>query len=405
MNRLCGFLVALGISSSLLAQDIQKPDWVNRFQLGLSMRDTMDSYSGIGVSVSTQDEADAKARQEFALNIEARVQNEISRSVQETENALRDEYAATAKVSSDVVLRGVSITARYEDRVLKQFYALVQVPKSTFDTLLVSEIRRDCERKKAESRINEEKRAEELRSRQAELELRKREEETGRQEIELEKKQYEDFFKLTPPEEVIDLRNGEIARKGWTLILKSALSPFDVQSAHFKLAMWRFELSGNAYMQTQRFLKSDMLQREQAALKVQLLDHAGQFNKTSLGFGVVGFADVSTLGALDSTKPKYSLFFAGDIGLPTVFYSFASGYVDGRKASAGLNFFPLPGSLKDAVSFLVQIDYVWNKEWRNRFFDPLLLQTGIRFRASDAFATSFTYEGHEFLVFTIEMGF
>jgi hypothetical protein len=79
--------------------------------------------------------------------------------------------------------------------------------------------------------------------------------------------------------------------------------------------------------------------------------------------------------------------------------------VDGRKASIGWNCFPLPGNFKDGVSLLVQMDYVWNKEWRNRFSDPLLFQTGIRFRASDAFATSFTYEGHELVVFSIEMGF
>jgi len=398
-------LLFVGLSSLLLSQDVEKPDWVKLIQQGLTLPDTIDCYFGIGSSKLAQDDADAKARQEFSLNIEAKVQTTISRNVQETDNVLRDEYSATAKVSSDVVLRGISITARYEDKVVKQYYALIQIHKSEFDTLLVTEIRRDLERKKAENRMNEEKRTEELRSRQAALDLKKQEEETRREEAELEKEQFEDFLNLKAPEEVVDLRNGEISRKGCTVALKTALSPFEVQSAYCSLAVWRFELFANAYFHSDKFLKSDMLDREQASLKIQLLEQAGPFYKTSLAFGVVGYSDVSSVGALDSVRPTYSLFVGGDVALPTVLYSYASVYVDGRKASVGWNCFPFPGNVGDGVSILVQMDYVWNDEWRDRFSDPILFQTGIRFRASDAFATSFTYEGHEFLVFSIEMGF
>ncbi len=404
MNRIPVFLLILVFTSFLSAQDSLKPEWVNRFQRGLVFLDTLDSYYGIGNSPTCQEEADSKARHEFALTIETRVQNEILRNVQETNNTLRDEYTATARVSSDVVLRGVNITGRYEDSVSGRFYALIQIPKSVFDTLLVSEIRRDLERKKAENRINEEKRSEELRSRQAEADLKKREEETRRQELEVERRQYEEFFSMAPPEEVITLSNGEIARKGVTVTLKSALSPFDIQSGSLKLAVWRFELSAIANVLPKRIFKSDMLQREQAAAKVQLLDRAGTVYKTSLAFGVVGFSSASNFGALDSVKPKYTVFIGADVALPPFLYSYASGYADARKMSVGWNCFPLPGSVGDAVSFIVQLDYIWNKEWTNRFEDPLMLQTGVRFRASDAFATSFTYEGHEFLVFTIEMG-
>jgi len=404
MKYFPAILIVISLSTLLPAQELQKPDWVRIFQQGANLPDTTDSYCGIGSSTLAQDDADAMARQEFSLNIEARVQNVITRNVQETDNVLKDEYSVSARVSSDVVLHGIGITARYEDKDRKQFYALIQVRKSVYDTLLVTEIRRDLERKKAENKVEEEKKAEELRSRQAELDLRHKEEETRRQEVELEKKEYEEFLSIKAPEEVVDLRNGEIARKGYTLALKAALAPFDVQSANFTLAMWRFELSANAYFQPEESLKSGKLEREQATFKIQLLEQAGQLYKSSLAFGVVGYGNESTVGAFDSIRPSYSVFAAGDIGLPTFLYSFASVYVDGRKAAIGWNCFPLPGSLKEGVSVLVQMDYIWNKNWRNRFSDPLLLQTGIRFRASDAFATSFTYEGHEFLVFSIEMG-
>jgi LPP20 lipoprotein len=376
-----------------------------RFQKGLIFHDTLDSYYGMGSSPISEEQAEMRARHEFSFNIETRVQNEIMRNVQETNDALRDEYTATARVSSDVVLRGVSITGRYEDKALGQFYALIQIPKSIFDTLLVSEIRRDLERKKGENRINEERKSEELRSRQADLELKRKEEETRRQEIEVESRLYEDFLGLTPPEEVIDLQNGEIARNAVTVILKSSLAPFDVQAAGLKLALWRFELSANTYVLPNRFMKSDMLDREQAALKIQLLDRAGLIYKTSLAFGVAGFSNASNVGALDTVRPQYTVFVGGDVALPDFLYSYASEYVDSRKISLGWNCFPLPGSLKDAVSFVVQMDYIWNKQWRNRFEDPLMIQAGVRFRASDAFATSFAYEGHEYLVLAVEMGF
>jgi hypothetical protein len=405
MKHFSSLLLIIGFSPLLSAQDLQKPDWVRLFQRGTALPDTLDCYYGIGSSSLTQDEADVKARQEFAFNIEARIQNVITRNAQETDNVLRDEYSVTVKVSSDVVLHGISITGRYEDMELKQYYALIQIRKSVFDTLLVTEIRRDFERKKAENKVEEERKAEELRSRQAELELRKKEEDTRRQELEVEKKQYEDFLNLRAPEEVVDLRNGEISRKSLTLALNASLSPFNVQSAYFSVAIWHFEVSANTYFQSQQFPKTDMLDREEASFKVQLLEQAGQFYKTSLAFGVVGYAGESTLGAFDSVRPKYSLFVGGDVALPTALYSFASVYVDGRKASVGWNCFPFPGNVKDGVSILVQMDYVWNNEWRNRFSDPLLFQTGLRFRASDAFASSFTYEAHEYLVFSIEMGF
>ncbi len=404
MKHFLLFVLAISWAPMLMGQDIQKPRWVKLYQNGDAYPDTMNSYFGIGSSSISQDLADLKARQEFALNIEARVQHVITHNVEEVDNILRDEYSATAKISSDVVLRGISISSRYDDDVLKQYYSFIQIQKSVFDTLLVAEIRRDFERKKAENRINEEKTSEELRNRQAVLELRIKEEETRKRERELERRQYDDFLSLKAPEQVVDLRNGEISRKGCTVAVRTSLSPFDVQSASLSLAMWQFELTANGYFRSERFMESDMLDREQASFKIQLLEQAGDFYRTSLAFGVVGYAQESTLGALDSIKPKYSMFVGADVGLPTALYSFASVYVDGRKISFGWNCFPFPGRLKDGLGLLVQLDYIWSKPWRNRFSDPLILQTGIRFRASDAFATSFTYEGHEFLVFSIEMG-
>jgi hypothetical protein len=276
--------------------------------------------------------------------------------------------------------------------------------KSVFDTLLSTEIRRDLERKKTVNRLREEDKAEDLRSRQAALVLREKEEETKAKERELEQKQYADFLNVVPPDQVVSLRNGEIARNGLTLAGRMSLAPFDVQSAYLVLAFWHFEISADGYFQTDKFLKKDMFDREQASLKIQLLDRAGRIYKTSLAFGVVGYARFASLDAFDSLKPKYSAFVGGDVALPDVLYSYVSGYVDGRKASVGINCFPFPGSFRDALSLLLQIDYVWNKEWRNRFQDPVLIQTGIRLRASDTFATSFTYENHEFFVFTVEMG-
>ncbi len=135
-------------SSLLAGQDIQKPDWVKLYQKGRALPDTLDCYSGIGSSSLTQEAADANARQEFALSIEARVRNVITRNVQEIDNVLKDEYSASAKISSEVVLRGITITGRYDDKDLKQYYALIQIRKAVFDTLLVTEIRRDLERRK-----------------------------------------------------------------------------------------------------------------------------------------------------------------------------------------------------------------------------------------------------------------
>lgn len=391
------FLVILSLPAG--AQDIQKPEWVRLFLQGKGPVDATDYYVGVGSSKTVQEDADAKARQEFGLNVESHVQTVITREIQETEKRLTDEYTSSARVVSDVVFRGISVTERFEDKEERTFYALIKIQKSVYDTLLVSEIRRDLERKKVENRVSEEKRSEELRSHQAELELRKKEEETRRLEIETERKLYEEFFKQRPPEQVVDTRNAEIARKPNTVGLRLGLSPFAVQSGYYILSLWRFEIAAHAYFQ------ENVLQREQASFKIQMLEQAGEFYKTSLAFGVIGYGEASSIKSLDTNRLKYSLFLTGNVALPNAWYSYASLHVDGRKLSIGMSSFPLQRHFKDGISLLLQMDYVWNRDWRNRFGDALLIQGGIRFRASDAFSTSFCYEKHESFVFSIEMGF
>jgi hypothetical protein len=129
MKHFPAFFLIISFTSSLPAQAVQKPEWVKLFQEGRTFADAINYYFGIGSSYFTQEDADANAHLEFALNIEARVQYVISRNVEETDNALKDEYSATARVASDVVLLGVSIMGRYEDRDLKQSYALIQIQK------------------------------------------------------------------------------------------------------------------------------------------------------------------------------------------------------------------------------------------------------------------------------------
>jgi hypothetical protein len=404
MKQILFLLFFILLCSPLQAQSVQKPEWVRLFQQGKTYTDTTDSYVGIGSSALSQEDADARSRHDFAMSVEVRVQSAITRNIQEVDNITRDEYTASAQMSSDIVLRGVNITERYQDQDEKKFYALIKLQKSVFDTLLATEIRRDLERKKAENRVMEDKRREEIRSQQASLELTKKEEETRKEELALKKQLYDDFLKMKAPDQVVDMRNGEIPGAGCTLAARMSISPFNIRSAYLALALWHFELLTRAEFQAGRFLESDMFRREEALVKVQLLKHAGEIYKTSLAFGVVGYARETSLKALGASKPKYSIFATGDVGLPEALSSYASIYVDARKISAGLNCFPFPGHFQDAVSILLQADYVWNRDWRDRFQDPLLVEAGVRFRASERFATSFTYEENEFLVFAVEVG-
>ncbi len=402
MKRIFLLLFLLMFCSFLQGQIVSRPEWVRLFQQGKTYTDTIEAYIGIGASPVSQEDADARSRHDFALSVEVRVENAITRSVQEVDNVTREEYSTSARMSSDIVLRGVNITERYEDLEERKFYALIRIQKSVFDTLLTAEIRRDLERKKAENLVLEERRREELRSQQASLELRKKEEETRRQELELERQQYRDFLGMRAPGQVVDLRNGEIQRSGVGLGARMSISPFNIRSGYASLALWHFEFFARAEFQSDRFFESVMLRREEAALKIQLLRHAGDIHRTSLAFGVVGYAHEETWEEVGASTPRYSLFVAGDVALPDFLSSYGSLYVDSRKISAGVNSFPFPGSFQDAVSIVLQVDYIWNNEWQTRFRDPLLVQAGIRFRASEGFTTSFAYEENEFLIFALE---
>ncbi|HEY6951161.1 MAG TPA: hypothetical protein VI758_02070 [Bacteroidota bacterium] len=405
MRLLPASILFIVVPALLTAQLFEKPGWVRLHQQGLLLSDSVECYFGIGSSPNSQEEADAGARHDFAMNVEMKVENVIVHNVQELDNSVKEEYSANVRISSEVVLRGIGISARYEDVEHRKFYSLIRIQKSTFDTLLATEMQRDLERKKTGNRAEEEMRAEELRSRQVQLDLKKKEEATRVEELDLERKEFAEFLGFQAPDQVIDLRNGEVARNSYTIGLKAPLSAVALQSAYFLVAFWHFELSAHAYFEPGRLLKSSILHREQVAFKIQMLQGAGEMNKTSLAIGIVGYSNVSSLRALDTVQGQVSLFAAGDIALPKAFYTYASAYLDERKFSFGLSNIPFPELFKDAVSLLVQLDYVWDNNWRNRFQDPLLIQCGIRFRTSDEFTTSLTYENHEFTVFSIEVGF
>ncbi len=208
---------------------------------------------------------------------------------------------------------------------------------------------------------------------------------------------------MPPPGQVVDLRNAEIPRNGILLAGRMSISPFALRSMTAGLTLWHLELLARTEFEREKFLKSEMLRREEASLKIQLLKRAGDIYKTSLAFGVVGYWTEKTWKSLWAARPRYSIFVAGDVALPDMLSSYGSAYVDARKASGGINVFPFHDHFRDAVSIILQLDYVWNRNWRDRFRDPLVLQGGVRFRASETFSTSFAYEENEFLVFAVEV--
>ncbi len=399
--------------SSVLAQAQTRPEWTH------TQRNSIGSgyYSGIGVSVLSQDEADTRAFIEFSRNVEVNVKSVFQREVSEEGKEFSDATTISMQLISDVSLKGISITERYVDSAAHSFYALIQYRTAEYDSLVRWHIEReivlmrlrnkmqeekrmeDLRLQKALNQLDEEQKKEELRTNKVKLTIEEERRRLQEQEEELLRKVYGQFLDAAPPEKLITLRNGEVSNGESSLMINGGLSPLELKSALYAVHTGLFELGASAQ------LRGRKVDRQEAYLKLQVLPRVGEFSRTSIAIGAVQSVAVIADSGYDFKRSRYSLFIAGNVTLPKYYYSTFSFYADKRKAGIGVTSFPFFEQFRNHLGFVLEMTSIFDSQYRNERGNAFVVNAGLRLQASDTFITQLVFMEHKDLCLTLEFQF
>jgi len=198
---------------------------------------------------------------------------------------------------------------------------------------------------------------------------------------------------------MINARNGELNTRQHQLSGSCGINPFSLEYFSYAYRLWLIEMDLDIHLEKNKLSTQDMY------LRMQILPNSGKFWKTSISFGYVEYLHSLANIQVKHIKPGHSLFFASNITLAPLKRSYLNLYWDFRKLTFGLNNYFLYNHFTNNIGFLFQCDFINDKNFRNRFNDPVLFQFGIRFRASDAVNCAFAYEKHEIFTFMIQGNF
>lgn len=404
----------------------ETPRWV---RLGDLQSDTM--YYGIGKSSVSQDEADDDARRRFAQHVEVSVRSIATQQISEKRDRLEENYNYESLVSTNVNLRGVSITKRFmaADSI---FYALIAYSKSDYHDLVTREIQvslaAEIRKRELAHQAREAMRADSLRHkiRMDSLELARKQAvidsldqilamEQRRQSQEYERREliksrYAAFLSLRPYYKTIDVPASGTPET-WVQLSGRWTPQVDrVRDLNLGVSIWLFSLDGQVFTDAEEVTHGDM------SLKLQVLPMRGELYPVSLSLGwlqyfggfapenQIRFSENLGIGTIISrisnefsnpSQPHSSFLMAATIGIPQI-NSHASFYLDKRLLSVANTWYPFPKNLGNAIAVINQMDIINSTQYRNRFDDRFQWQIGIRLIAvQNRFATLLSFEDHE----------
>ena len=390
-----------------------KPEWTNTQKSSIGS----GYYYGIGTSQVSSDEADTKAFLEFVRNVEIKVKSTFQREVNEEGKDFSDQTHISTEMVSDVSLKGISITERFKDTTSRVYFSLIQYRISQYDSIVQFEIDREIVLMKVRNKMIEEKRQEELRSqkvknqqeeegkkeelraKQVQLTFEQQRQHQKVQEEDLHRIMFGEFLKCAPPEKVITFRNAEISNEESSLMLKGGLTPLQFKGGMYALRMAMFEIAGSALFRNKKF------EQQEGSVKIQLLPRVGEFSKTSLAIGAVQAIGLIADSGYQFKRSTYSGFISGNLTLPEYLYSTFSFYGDKRKISIGVTSFPFFPQFKNHLGFVLELNSIFDKEFRNEKGNAFVVNAGIRLQGSDTFSTQLTFEDYSSLNLIFEFQF
>ena len=387
---------------SLYADNI--PEWVNYYKKSGTIKDFKNSYFGVGTSIRSQDGADKIALREFGMSIETRVQSELKSFLQEKNGKVTDDLSKKINISSNVGLKGISITGRFFDG--ETYFSIIQYNKEDYNKMLRDEVKRELERQQIElekrigkNKITEKKKQESIRKKK-ESEIIKENVSQMKKELILKmRNKYPDFFKSSPPYKAISFRNGQLIPQQKQINFRAGLFPISFEDIFLAYKLWLFELSMTSSFDENKY------NQQEVQIKYQILPYSGKFYKLSAAFGFTGYKTGIINSNFLEANNLISPFIAGNVTLPNLYFSFASIYADLGKTSFAINNYLFYKHLKDKISVILEVNFIYDKHLRNKFNNTIVFQPAIIFKTTKNLSTTFSYEDYELCKVSVEIGF
>ena len=383
----------------------QAPHWVEQFQTGKNIENYNDYYWGIGTSNKSSKKADNAALQQFSRNIETIVKSKIKNKIAEVEGKVSEFTMSSTEISSDVGLRGICITERYQ--VDDKFYSLIKYKKSEYNQILADEIQRDIERKKMqfekaqqEARLQEAKAKEDLRRKQEKQRLKRKKYEMKQQYIASFKEQYSDFFQLQTPCKILNTPGASLCQNPTQVLVKGRISPFSLAEAAISKKIWFLQLTAKSL-----FDSDNRFQQEEFYLKYRMLKCQGRFIKA--GFSVGASAYFTNLKQEDFLKAEqsYSPFLAATVILPHMRFTYANLFADFNRMTVATQSYLFYPQMKHYLAIIMELNYIWNEDLRNKHEDILVFQPALKFQTTSYLSTILSYEQNEYMMLSLEVNY
>ena len=408
-----------------------KPDWVSCYQRGEIGKISADrnSFFGVGSSNKNQKEADFAARLEFASNVETRV--EISyKEIVSVNNGQKDyNLEINTQVRTELSLKGVAITEKWQDPELLTYYSLIIIPRDEYAVILEQNIKEEITLRKtrlAQERARVEAEAEQqrlvaleeqnqLEQESIALEEVRRLEELKQQRRAVQRQKYRQFLDKTPQAQLIGFRNSQLSptvqRYGFSMGITPGITPFEaaqiIQRISFGYTFFQFlEISGETTL-----LDSDGSFRwasQELGAKIRLLNGAGELIKMSLAAGgKFIFFDLETLLFESGEVEQMSTFYcSGVLSFPMILYSHLSFYAGADRVAAGITSHPLFFLFSDSIGFIGEVNYLFDDRLRrDAYHNGWLVQCGLRFKTAETLATTLSWVDHGKFVLSVDLCF
>ena len=398
----------------------QKPYWVREMKI----EDPEQCYFGIGMSEKSREDADDKARIEFAKMLEVQVDAQVQHQISEKGRKVSEAFQMKNTVMSKMILRGIYVSERWTDPETGKYYSLIRVNKGDYNKLIEEEVALEAARQIALNRYEEKKREETIRHQESMVKLdsaqtavkltekkhkdEKREARKKRQKEHMEHiaRVYGKYNTFQPHSSLADMKNAEIDPGRHSLSVKGALNRPGFVSASYSVSMFRF-LNVSLTMGMHR----NRLDRQDATVKFKILDGIGKIYRMSAAISFSQYLStlprIQDFNGLKDNSFHHEFTFGGmvNVSIPNL-YSTACLQADKRRVSLGWIIHPLYMHLEEHLGVFVQVDYFPQPFFRNPYGDKWQLQPGVQFMViPERLYTTLAYEDNHLFNLNLDIHF
>ncbi len=394
-------------STSLLAQ----PYWV----VNKSIENQDEFYFGIGHSEISEIASDESAYIHFSKMIEVQVQTTTERFIEENESEISNITINSTKIESDVELRGITITERFYDEESNIFYSLIKYTVSDYEKILKRELNSEIIILKEKNRNEEARKAEEIRhsaeidkiyeaESQSAMEKEAAEDKLKQQEAErrLEHEKfmlnhYKAFYEKPILPYLITSQNAEVGINNHEFIFKPTIAPFNFIQASYNYYTEYLGFSLGLYW------KNNKIEEQDFQIKLRIFKDKFGVYPIALAVGVVQYSrNISNFSDYKKIEWSVSPSVMMNVSFPQI-YSTVSFSIDRRRTSFGLQYFPFFEQLNGKISLILQTDYIFMDDYKDRFGKNLIFQPGLRFEViKNSVSLMISYEDNEFTTITLD---